>query len=113
MRLPIIIGMIALLVGCAGPQTDPASPVATATRIEPLVEQSGRIVSVNAGLQFVVIEFPGGILPEIGQQLTVHRDETVVGSVKISGPHRNLHTIADIRNGEIQTGDEVRPSGQR
>ena len=108
MRILIFVGIMIMVAGCATNRKDSAtSPIATAARVEPLPKQNGRIVSVNADLRFAVLEFPAGSLPEIGRQMSVFRDGTAVGLVKVSGPHRNLHTIADIKSGDIGTGDQV------
>jgi hypothetical protein len=47
-------------------------------------------------------------LPAIERKLEVYRTGLKVAEVRITGPSRDLNTVADIVAGECQPGDEVR-----
>jgi hypothetical protein len=67
------------------------------------------ITSVNPAARYVVITYPVGVaLPAIERKLDVYRSGLKVAEVKITGPSRDLNTVADITAGECQPGDEVR-----
>ncbi len=69
---------------------------------------SGRIKSVNEKAGFVIISFPLGKMPLIGQRLWIYRDGNRVGVVKITGPQMDFNIAADILEGEAKVDDEVR-----
>jgi hypothetical protein len=69
---------------------------------------TGRVTSFNAVGRFVVLNFPIGRLPVMEQRLGVYRQGGKVGEVKITGPQRDDHIVADLTTGEAQPGDEVR-----
>lgn len=68
----------------------------------------GAIVSVNPGARFAVVRFPMGDMPPLNQRMSVYRQGLKVADLKISGPQRDAHTVADILAGECRVGDEVR-----
>ena len=77
--------------------------------VTPAPANSGRITSVNPAARFVVVTYPIGVqLPAIERKLDVYRAGLKVGEIKITGPSRDLNTVADITAGECQPGDEVR-----
>ena len=77
--------------------------------VTPAPSNVGRITSVNPAGRFVVITYPIGVpLPSLEQKLDVYRAGLKVGEIKITGPARDLNTVADITAGECQPGDEVR-----
>jgi hypothetical protein len=110
---------VLMLGGCARNQPEfPAQP-ATATTgatakapaliVTPASANVGRITSVNPAARYVVITYPVGVpLPAIERKLDVYRAGLKVGELKITGPSRDLNTVADITAGECQPGDEVR-----
>lgn len=69
----------------------------------------GEITSVNGKGNFVVLQFPVGVMAPPGAALSVYRDGVKVGQVKVTGPQRDTYTVADILRGECQAGDQVRP----
>ena len=70
---------------------------------------SGRVTSVNTSARYVVISYaPGAPIPPVEQRLSVFRKNLKVADVKITGPSRDTHTVADIISGDCQNGDEVR-----
>jgi hypothetical protein len=111
------------LVGCARPQARPqpvfpdqngGTPAGgkekpPAVLVTPAVANSGRVTSVNPASRFVVITYPLGVpLPAIERKLDVYRAGLKVAEVKITGPSRDLNTVADVTAGACQPGDEVR-----
>jgi len=108
-----------MLAGCARSQhefpTQPSDAATGATAKPPTVivtpapANAGRITSVNPAARYVVITYPVGVaLPAIDRKLDVYRSGLKVAEVKITGPSRDLNTVADITAGECQPGDEVR-----
>jgi hypothetical protein len=69
---------------------------------------SGKVLRVNTEGRFVVLNFPIGKLPYIGQRLNVYRRNLKVGEVKVTGPQREDNIVADISTGEAGIGDDVR-----
>lgn len=76
--------------------------------VTPGSAMKGKIASVNPGGRFVVLSFPIGVMPPAERRLHVYRAGLKVGEVKITGPQRDTHTVADLVAGECQLGDEVR-----
>ena len=74
----------------------------------PETGQPGKVASFNNDGRFVVLNFPIGHTPAVGQRLFVYRQGLQVGEVKVSGPQREELIVADLVAGEAQAGDEVR-----
>lgn len=68
----------------------------------------GKVAHVNGSARFAVLSYPIGKLPPVEKRLSVYRDGMKVGELKVTGPHRDQNTVADITAGEAQPGDEVR-----
>lgn len=68
----------------------------------------GKVVSVNPTARFVVVRFPIGQMPGLDQRMSAYREGLKVADLKISGPQRDIHTVADVLAGECRAGDEVR-----
>lgn len=102
--------------GCAHQQPGESGSVPTGKTaksptviVTPAPGSAGRITSVNPTARFVVITYPIGVpLPSLEQKLDVYRAGLKVAEIKITGPARDLNTVADITVGECQPGDEVR-----
>jgi len=69
---------------------------------------TGKVATYNDAGRFVVMDFPLGHMPGMDQRLFVYRQGLKVGEVKVTGPQRENHIVADLVSGEAQTGDEVR-----
>jgi hypothetical protein len=69
---------------------------------------TGKIVLVNAGLKYVVIEGVIGRLPPTETALNVYRDGQKVGVVVVSNQARGANFAADLSHGEARLGDTVR-----
>jgi len=106
--LPVWLLTVLVICGCA---THP-EPVVEAKPGELLVTPEyslvGKVVAYNLAGRFVVLEFPVGRMPAVGQTLSVYRQGLKVGEAKITGPDRDTNTVADLISGEAQKGDEVR-----
>jgi hypothetical protein len=69
---------------------------------------TGSVVSVNDVGRFVVLRFTLGRLPAPEATLFVYRQGLKVAELKVTGPQKDDHTVADIRTGECRVKDEVR-----
>ncbi len=76
--------------------------------VTPDASLTGKVARYNETGRFVVLEFPIAHLPGLGQRLFVYRDGLKIGEVRVTGPQRDDHTVADLTAGEAQPGDEVR-----
>lgn len=70
---------------------------------------SGRVKSVNEKAGFVILNFPLGRMPSIGQRLWIYREGNRVGAVRVTGPQMDFNIAADIIEGEAKPDDEARP----
>ncbi len=105
-----------LLAGCLQPKPPAhASPLAPdkkkppETYITPALGAVGRVEMVNLEGRFVVLSFPAGHVPPPGQTWRINHRGLQIGRVKISGPQRQMDTVADIVEGEANVGDEAAP----
>ena len=102
----VLAGALAL-AGCAGKKHKAGSP--SGAIVTPSSATSGKITSVNPTARYAVITYPVGVpLPELDRRLNAYRAGLKVAEIKITGPSRDLNTVADITAGECQPGDEVR-----
>ena len=92
----------------ATPDAAPAATNAPPVAAPGILPASGRIHALNPGLRFVVIDYTLGGLPPLQSLLHVYRGTERVGQVRLSGPERNGFAAADIVEGILQVGDEVR-----
>ena len=89
----------------AAPTTPPAP---TTLVVTPSGGLTGKIARYNDAGRFVVLEFPVGQMASLEQRFFVYRGNLKVGEVKVTGPQRDDHIVADLTRGEAQVGDEVR-----
>jgi hypothetical protein len=75
------------------------------TPARPLV---GKVARVNATSRYVVLSFPLGHLPAMGQVMSLYRRGLKVGEVKVNGPQQDENVVADLVTGEAEVGDEAR-----
>jgi hypothetical protein len=69
---------------------------------------TGKVISVNEIGRFVVLRFPLGRLPLQDSTLFAYRQGLKVAELKVTGPQKDDHTVADIHTGECRVDDEVR-----
>jgi len=116
MRLTVLLLSGALLTGCSvfhWTRKHPTPAPAPVARTPPPVvapdnSLTARVASYNVVGRFVVLSFPVGRMPGVGQVLFLYRDGLKVGEVKVTGPQRDNNIVADLDTGEAQVGDEVR-----
>ena len=117
----LLVGFVSLiLAGCAGKTARQDTTNAAAAAKSGGSEQTsrpvvtpggvlpGKVVSVNPNGRFAVLRFPLGQMPGLQQKMGVFRAGLKVGEVRISGPQRDTHTVADVTAGDCRVGDEVR-----
>jgi hypothetical protein len=112
------IFLAALVVsGCfthhAAPPPKSSPPVTSiSTNPEPIVTPdtslSAKVVRYNSVGRFVVLSFPVGQMPQMGQILFIYRAGMKVGEVKITGPQRDNDIVGDLTTGDAEAGDDVR-----
>jgi hypothetical protein len=118
-RLSLLLLLAAGLNGCASKKGNglPAAPVSagssgdrkpTEAIVTPASGTMGRVTAVNANARFVVLSYPVGTLPALERRLNVFRGGLKVAELKVTGPTRDTHTVADILAGDCQIGDEAR-----
>ena len=76
--------------------------------ITPDTTPTGTVARVNSAARFVILTFPVGSMPPVGQVLYVYRHGLKVGEVKVTAPQQDDNTAADIVTGEAALGDEIR-----
>ncbi len=81
----------------------PANPLASRPAD---LQFNGKVIRVNAEERYVVIEC--AVLPNIGEEAKVVRNERDVGRVRFSGPFSFPYAVADVVGGQPMTGDRVR-----
>ena len=70
---------------------------------------SGRVVLVDQGLAFVVVEIVGSRLPPPEMRYLVLRQGQPVGEITTTEQTDDTYLVADINKGDIRAGDLIRP----
>ncbi len=113
-RVIACLCLLTLAVGCPkrGPSPGDAGVPDPKKTYEPAPSQFGpapaKITVVRADLKFVVIDFSSRLMPPVGTKLRVYRDGKRIGEVQITEPVRMRAATADILEGALKVGDEVR-----
>ena len=92
----------------AAPPSPPAKDAPSKIILTPQTILVGKVVRVNYNARYVVLNYPIGHLPAIGEHLNVYRKGLKVGEIKVTGPQQEDNTVGDIASGEVQVGDELR-----
>ena len=92
----------------SAPKATASAPKASSVIITPDASLAAKVVRYNSTGRFVVLNFPVGQLPGMGQTLFLYHNGLKAGEVKITGPQRDSNVVADLVTGEAQVGDEVR-----
>jgi hypothetical protein len=97
--------LVLTLLGCAtrGKKQDGQGIIVTPGGLA-----AGTVISVNANARFAVLRFPIAQLPPVDQRMSAYRQGLKVADLRITGPQRDFHTVADIVAGECRVGDDVR-----
>jgi hypothetical protein len=112
------IGLICaawLLAGCVHHKPPAGNPPPTEqtnppkTYITPKLGVFGRVEMVNAEGRFVVLSFPQGHVPPVGQHWRINHSGLKIGRVTITGPQRDIDTVGDLNEGTANVGDEAAP----
>jgi biotin transporter BioY len=109
--LPFLVFIfVVLLCGCAadGTKTPAAKATGSQTIVTPVTSFNAKVVSCNSVGRFVVLSFPVGPMPSVGQSFFVYRNGLKTGQVKIDLWQRDNLVVADVVNGDAQVGDEAR-----
>ncbi|HEX5397890.1 MAG TPA: hypothetical protein VFY06_02450 [Verrucomicrobiae bacterium] len=76
--------------------------------VTPDTSLTAKVVRYEPTGRFVVLNFPVGQMPAIGQTLFLYRNGLKEGEVKVSGPQQESFVVADVIAGDAKVGDEVR-----
>lgn len=85
------------------PKQAPRYPMVT-----PIQTPSGRVISVNTELRFVVLDFSLNPAPAAEQRLGLYRENVKVGELRITRWSSGSNVVANIVAGEAKIGDEAR-----
>ena len=107
-RVVWLLLLAGILIGCATKKKAGAPPAKRGAIVTPATGTFGRVVSVNPAGRFVVLSYPVGTLPALEKRLNVFRNGLKVAELKVTGPIRDTHIVADVLTGECQAGDETR-----
>jgi hypothetical protein len=105
------LGLAACLVGCATGRSTSSSPdggTNAVVTIRPLDGAVGRVLQVQAGLRFVVVDYSLNQPPPPGQRLVCYRETEPVAILKAGFIRRETTISADVISGNPLPGDEVR-----
>jgi hypothetical protein len=113
MKLSALVSLLmagVLVSGCIfhKQKTSTSAPKDSTLIITPDTSLAAKVVSYNPAGRFVVLGFPDGRMPAMGQTLFLYREGLKTGEVKISGPQRDNNIVADVTAGDARAGDEVR-----
>ena len=75
----------------------------------PAGNDAGRVMLVDQGLAFVVVEIVGSRLPPPEMRYLVIRQGHAVGEITTTAETDDTYLVADINKGDIRVGDSVRP----
>ena len=111
-----LLALVVVVSGCASKKSAKPAGVTTSSKrapgsqpiVKPSNELAGKVISFNAVGRFAVLNFPVTHMPVNDTTLFLYRDNLKVGEVKITGPQRDDNIVADLINGEVRPGDEVR-----
>ena len=91
-----------------GIKNNPNSKPNTPANLQ-VVNDSGRVMLVDQGLAFVVVEIVGSRLPPPEMRYLVLRQGRPVGEITTTAQTDDTYLVADINKGDIRVGDSVRP----
>jgi hypothetical protein len=100
--------MKSVLPSAPGRNRNPSAVYQPPGSIVTLATEPGRVAKVNPDGRFAVVTFPFGGVPGVDRRLNVYRNGLKVAELKVTGPHRDNNTVADILSGVVQISDEVR-----
>jgi hypothetical protein len=104
----LLVGLLASSCGSLHHKTPKPDGGGPSTIVTPDSSITATVVSCNSVGRFVVLRFPVGQMPKLGQNLFLYRNGLKAGEVKIDTWQRDNLVVADIVNGDAQVGDEAR-----
>ena len=107
-RIVWVLLLAGIQIGCATREKAGAPPARGGAIVTPATGTFGRVVSVNSVGRFVVLSYPVGTLPALEKRLNAYRNGLKVAELKVTGPTRDTHIVADVLAGECQAGDVTR-----
>ena len=113
MRLIVFAPLLAagiLISGCASHRQTTSAAVPKGSTLIVTLDTSftAKVIRYNSIGRYVVLSFPIGQMPAVGQGLFLYRGGLKTGAVKITGPQNDNNIVADVVDGDAQVGDEVR-----
>ncbi len=90
-------------------QSTPSGGINNGTKPPFTGGNSGRVMLVDQGLEFVVVEIVGTKLPPAEIRYLVLREGRAVGEITTTAETDDTYLVADINKGDIRVGDSVRP----
>ena len=115
MRIALFMMLVLALAGsgcarrkAARPAAQPAPARTQKLIVTPENVMVGQVAGVNPTARFVVLHYPIGQVPPVGQRLFLYRRGLKVAEVRVSHPQMEDNTVADIVSGEALVGDEAR-----
>ena len=99
-----------LLSGCASHRQKPITPAPGASNkiVTPDASLAAKVVQFNSIGRYVVLSFPAGKLPKVGDNLYIYHNGLKVAEVRTDTWQLNNYVVADMVTGDAQIGDEVR-----
>ena len=105
--MAMVLPLLLSACGTAAPdKKQPAAPPPPSSARTADLQLSGKIIRVNTEERYVVAEC--AVLPNLGEEAKVVRNEREIGRVRFSGPFSFPYAIADVVGGQPMTGDRVR-----
>jgi hypothetical protein len=88
--------------------TQKPAPTVTPMIVTPDDSLVAKVIRVNTTGGFVILNFPDGHVPKLGQHLFLYRGGLKTAEVKVVGPQQDTSIVADILTGSVKEGDVVR-----
>ena len=110
--VPLGFFLAGMCAGCATHNkafpNSPAANLSPAMIVTPDNSIVGNVIYYDAAGRFVVVNFPAGQMPAMGQILFLYRAGLKTAEVKITGPQGYGNIVADLLTGDVKIGDDVR-----
>ncbi len=104
--------LIFAVTGCFSSHNKAVAPKPTQAKvgkiITPDTSLAAKVMSVNTVGRFVVLNFPGGLMPKVDQPLFLYRDGLKTAELRVTGPQYDNNIVADLVSGDAKAGDSVR-----
>jgi hypothetical protein len=127
MRALFLLLVLLIAAGCGGSKASSAKDAGTKSattktgeksqpkekkkkkdQTQPQLELVGKVARFNPSGRTVILSFPIGQMPRLGQRMALYRQGLKVGDVRVTGPQIDYHIAGDLLVGDAAAGDEVR-----